>query len=368
MPHPSPCCLPILLLAAARAMAGDAVDGLKPGCWLEVPNSALASAAPAGVRPNVIAPWSGGAFDSTRDQLIVWGGGHGDYSGNEIYAFSLKTLAWTRVNEPSNPPAKDVAYAADGGPCSRHTYNYLQYLPAIDRFVSLGGAGFWQSGQTGTDHLDAFDFKTRKWSQLKPVPARAFGIGAFSAVDAATGHVWQHGAGGKCLILAEYAPEKDAWTTHGGQWTEGDNDFSYYLTAAIDAKRRLMYACGGGALWSWKLAPSGDIKAEAVAIAGDAEIVKAPSPGFEYHAASDRFIAWSGGADVFALDPATRVWSRLAPAAGNTVTPSKAAGNGTFGRFRYAPKRDVFVVVNSITENVFIYRLPKDGAPAKAKR
>src|SRR5688572_7463782 len=30
---------------------------------------------------------SGGSYDSTRNRMIVWGGGHGDYAGNEIYTF-----------------------------------------------------------------------------------------------------------------------------------------------------------------------------------------------------------------------------------------------------------------------------------------
>ncbi|HOX06499.1 MAG TPA: kelch repeat-containing protein [Planctomycetota bacterium] len=351
-------------LAAAEPIPGQ-VEGLKPGHWLRVAGSALQTVAPPSGAANVIDPWSGGAFDTKRDQLIVWGGGHGDYSGNEIYTFSLNTLKWTRVNNPSQPPAKDTAYAADGGPCSRHTYNYVQYLPAVDRFVSFGGAGFWQSGQTGTNHTDAFDFETRKWSKLADVPERAFGIGAFSAVDPNTGHAWQHGAGGKCLCLAEYLPDKNAWVARGGQWTEGENDFSYNLTAAVDSKRKLFVACGGGAMWTWNIAAEGALKGAKLETSGDNAIVKAASPGFEYHAKSDRMVAWSGGADVYLLNMDTKAWTKVAPSPGNTVTPTAAAKWGTFGRFRYSPNKDVFVVVNSISEDVFIYRLPAAGdAPA----
>ena len=34
------------------------------------------------------------------------------------------------------------------------------------------------------------------------------------------------------------------------------------------------------------------------------------------------------------------------------------AKNGTFGRFRYIPSKDRFILVNSVKQNVFIYRLP----------
>ena len=80
----------------------------------------------------VIAPWGGAAFDTTRNRLIVRGGGHGDYSGNEIYSFSLDTLTWTRLTGPgeSSPGAapKNTYYNDQGTPSSRHTYNCLQDL------------------------------------------------------------------------------------------------------------------------------------------------------------------------------------------------------------------------------------------------
>src|SRR5689334_9252707 len=82
---------------AARALdkatcdAPADVDALEAGQWCEVTGSHLDG---PGVRPEpsppgsqavgVIAPWSGGAFDRKRDRLVVWGGGHMDYAGNEV--------------------------------------------------------------------------------------------------------------------------------------------------------------------------------------------------------------------------------------------------------------------------------------------
>ncbi|MEK6578900.1 MAG: hypothetical protein AABZ55_06710, partial [Bdellovibrionota bacterium] len=37
----------------------------------------------------VTADWSSGVFDTARNRLIVWGGGHNGYLGNEIYALNL---------------------------------------------------------------------------------------------------------------------------------------------------------------------------------------------------------------------------------------------------------------------------------------
>ena len=44
-------------------------------------------------------------------------------------------------------------------------------------------------------------------------------------------------------------------------------------------------------------------------------------------------------------------------AAANTVTPTGASTQGTFGRFRYSPSKNVFVVVNSVDQDVYVYRL-----------
>ena len=50
---------------------------------------------------NVTEAWNSGVFDTTRNRLIVWGGGHRNYSGNEIYALDLNTLTMQRLTDPA---------------------------------------------------------------------------------------------------------------------------------------------------------------------------------------------------------------------------------------------------------------------------
>ena len=47
-----------------------------------------------------ITAWTGAAFDKRRQRLLVSGGGHNDYGGNEVYAFSLMDLKWLRLTDP----------------------------------------------------------------------------------------------------------------------------------------------------------------------------------------------------------------------------------------------------------------------------
>jgi hypothetical protein len=88
------------------------------------------------------------AWDSNRDQLVFWGGGHANYSGNEVYRFDARSGLWQRASLPSdvwNPLGDSQYFAVDGprnAPTSSHTYDNQEFLPQIDRFITFGGAKF----------------------------------------------------------------------------------------------------------------------------------------------------------------------------------------------------------------------------------
>jgi hypothetical protein len=58
------------------------------------------------------------------------------------------------------------------------------------------------------------------------------------------------------------------------------------------------------------------------------------------------------------LDPDDWRWTPYTPAPGNTADPGRPLSTGTYGRFRYVPGRDIFVLMNGVNRNVFVYRLP----------
>jgi hypothetical protein len=90
---------------------------------------------------------------------------------------------------------------------------------------------------------------------------------------------------------------------------------------------------------------------------GDTRLEGENAPGFEFDPVLNKFVGWDGGADVYTLDPDTWTWEKIAPASGNSVVPTAANRNGTYGRFRYVPAMNVYVAVNSVNESVYIYRL-----------
>ncbi len=106
----------------------------------------------------VVTAWSSMAWDSTRNDLLLWGGGHASHSGNEMYVWSGTTGTWSLGSLPS----KVLPASADGqpnlivdsaAPQASHTYNSNQYLPINDRFITFGGPAY--NDAKGFSVLDA---------------------------------------------------------------------------------------------------------------------------------------------------------------------------------------------------------------------
>lgn len=360
-----------LLSLFAGAVSAGPVEDLKPGEWYEVPDSRLDAVKPSPLPygysgiASVMNAWSGGAYDSKRDRLIVWGGGHMDYSGNEVYAFDITTLKWSRVTEPSADVGgvETSGVYPDGHPRARHTYNSIQYLPAIDRFCVFGAGALYPSGQTGSARTDCLDFATGLWE--RKADAKTYGIANFSAVDPVTGMVWA-GKG----TLTRFDPVADTWTKQ----TEYENDIEWtnYLTLEVDPKRRMLVGVGAGKVYQWDISdPAAVIPAQALTTTGGEDAITVGAPGLAYDPVGEQMVAWGGGPDVFTLDSRTKVWTRHARTGG--AMPTAPAVYGTYGRFRYAASKNVFVVVNKTDENVFFFKLTAGpglpmGTKAPAKR
>lgn len=95
---------------------------------MELPNtkirSVLPSVVPQGNPADLVVAWGGGTVDTARNRLLVWGGGHANYWGNEMYALDLPSLSIKRIIDPSPLTSQSNCQSAlpDGTPVSRHTY------------------------------------------------------------------------------------------------------------------------------------------------------------------------------------------------------------------------------------------------------
>ena len=116
--------------------------------WTPVPQRAQVDGMAFGSPRKIITAWASMTWDSNRSQLIIWGGGHANYAGNEVYRFDAADLRWHRASLPSavHAPFRRSAILHRGwranAPISSHTYDNQEFLPQLDRFITFGGASY----------------------------------------------------------------------------------------------------------------------------------------------------------------------------------------------------------------------------------
>jgi len=337
-----------------------AIAALRPGEWFEIPATKLRTVAPNpmpdGYFPYLVEAWSGGAYDTKRDRLVVWGGGHGDYAGNEVYAFDLKTFVWTRITDPSAYPSDDrfnkrhANVHPDGAPISRHTYDSIEYVPSRDAMLVAGGSTLWSEASWADPDSHLFDFAALRWSRSTACPVTSVAIVA--AHDAQSGRVYAYGSGG-ATKFAYWDSTSGAWSTLSSAWVGWPND-GHGHSAEVDPDSRTFVMVGRDGTWTVPLASTGT-GAQKLATTGSTAIESANYPGVGWDPTTKRIVAWHGGGTVYSLDVPSRVWTSRTTTVVNGSHPA-APSQGTHGRWRYCPLYKVFVVVNSVDGNVFAYR------------
>ncbi|MDH3533110.1 MAG: fibronectin type III domain-containing protein, partial [Gammaproteobacteria bacterium] len=327
--------------------------------WYEIPNTQLRAVCADVLFPevrgstgcwSVTGAWSGGVMDTARNRLIIWGGGHSNYAGNEVYALNLDTLTLVRLNDPSTPIRDGCSNGrtyADGKPVSRHTYNHLAYLPAQDAMFAWGGS-MWQCGTQGDDAW-LLNFPSLSWTKISSASGpvgNVFAIGA--AYDPNTGFVYAT----NWTSLSSYNPSTDTWTVRSGA---GIGE----VAAVIDPVRKKYFmheASHGSTLYWYDISkPTGSVSLQSAPTTGCSSFLgngRAYGVGMEYDPVQDRIVGWNGGDTVYILNPDTLSCTTVSYPGGPSAHPL-----GTYGRFRYSPNLNVFVVCNDVDENCSTLRL-----------
>jgi len=330
-----------------------------PG-WHEIPDTKLApncpNPSPGGTTgcAAVISAWNGGIADTKRNRLILWGGGHGDYYGNEVYALDLVAKKMVRLTDPSPVDSVSTCPEAypDGRPSSRHTYNGLAYIADMDKMFAFGGSkancGF-MSASTWT-----LDLRNLQWQSVIPrdryAPTGA--PGAVADYDPASGTIYLSDTAGFYRYDPSAQEYKRLATFHG---------VDYHLSGIAVPERRLFLMMGGpGQLWEVDLGPRSkhtpnDWSGRAH---GCEKLLKAAYPGLAYDPVQGVVVGWAGGDSVILFDPARMSCTEKSFPGG----PGTPQPNGTNGRFRYFPALGAFVLVNDWKQNAYSLRLTRAGA------
>jgi len=337
--------------------------------WFRVPNSKLRSVCPPFGQnydfpercQDVIRGWSGGIADTARNRLIIWGGGHNGYYGNELYSFDLSSLKIKRLNDPS-PITPCKAATSDGKANSRHTYGALAYIAHADRLFVFGGAWACPEGKVANDTW-TLDLAALRWTRMDPTKGgapRPSMSGAIAAYDIITRKVFLHDRN----ALWSYDYDRNMYTL-----LNPNAENTLHTNAVIDPKRRLFITFGDRRVTAYGIAPGSDYKQQdwSAQVAGCAALADSSSPGLAYDAAQDRIVGWPNFGDtVYLFNPDSK---SCTPRTFTDGPPNSAhedshpSTNGTFGRFQYFPALDVFVVWNDWDIDVHTLRLAAPSAP-----
>jgi hypothetical protein len=366
-------CTLLILFTAIFLFPGHTIgrgsdEAAKPG-WHAVPHSSLESVCPAetaaydfrGRCKYVIAAWSGGVADTNLNRLIIWGGGHADYAGNEVYAFDLNSLNMQRLNDPSpvNATSQCVETLSDGKPNSRHTYAGLACIAHANRMFSFGGSlngcGFF-GNETWT-----LDLSTLTWKNMKPQGGPPAALpGAIADYDPNSRKVFLHDT----RNFWEYDYDANRYRKIGP-----DQNLDYHMNGVIDPKRKMFFAIGaagsaGGGLKAISIGSGSNYSMRdwtTQATATCEPLLKSGYPGLAYDSTLDRIVGWPNFGDVvYLFDPDTKSCATESFPGGPPDSSHQGGpktSNGTYGRLRYFPTKDVFVLVNDAGNDAYILRL-----------
>jgi len=373
--------------------------------WAQVPSTLLSSVNPGysdiqgGTgQPAVESAWGGAFVDNNRNCMIITGGGHSDYYGDEVYAvcftspttatvvvmhgpahgttFDSQLVGWSSpqvgggaANNANCPEAVTDSSGSGLAPNARHTYNEIFYLPNLDFYWYMGGglSGTFVSGPSNCGNFDdgvwAYNPNTASgspWTQLPQTvhtttaTAGDVAIAGFNDADHNI-YLYQNNAGTFWKASLD-TTSGNLSTAANVNWTSitapsgapcpNDN-----MGSAIDVSRQLLVCAGGNWLGAINLSTAAVTNDSAAS--GCSVPANATAPGIDYDPVLQLIIIWAGGNTVYEYNATAHTCTAMAFTGG----PGTALPNGTYGRFKYLPGIGAHVVANGTTTNIYTLTL-----------
>jgi hypothetical protein len=367
--------------AALLLMAQDPGCAIEPeeeveelaGQWTELEDTDLRSVCPPNdfggttydffsFCPAVTTAWNSGTFDTLRNRLIVWGGGHNDYYGNEIYAIDLGSASSSRLNDPGVPVAtSDPQESIVGGTQanSRHTYDGLQFLEDTGSLFVFGG---YLAGPNGSFSQGTwtFDFQTLTWSLKSPTGNIPRAVSPRTAYDPLTGYVY-----------ASDGIDFYRYDRTGNSWLKLNSSAASLVSSrsqVIDPIHRKFALIGNGIVQVYSIAGGSTYTPQTLSVTGCPALTNAIIPGIAFHPTTETIVGWAGGTSVYSLDLETGDCTTIVGTVqtGSTAPPTTPFANGTYDRFSYSPNEDAFVLYQAMTANAWTLRIQESDAPTNS--
>jgi len=333
--------------------------------WHAIANTSLQSVCPANGFggsgygfsdncPNVTAAWNSGAWDSLRNRLYVWGGGHADYAGNELYAIDLDNGSRTRLTDPSVPVAGSCVEGLTNptAPNSRHTYGGLTYDENADRVIVVSGSLACATANSSIG-IWAYNPTANTWQNMGTFASLTSGFtandieGTTIAYDSVSASVWIDTR----IALFQYVFATNTLTSRNDQ---GGHYRGQDLYGYIDRKARKFHVLGGGEHHIWNITTPTSVPAPTNGATNTC--TTAAWPGLAYDYDFYQLVCWPGGNSIYRYNDAANTWTTVTFSGG----PSPMA-NGTYGRFAYSQTEHAFVVYNDMSANLSALRTVAAG-------
>lgn len=420
------------LVATARAEPDlsrllDALRATPEGEWVRVNENSFNSVwTPTYLRPlvgpspappsKIIEAWSGFAWDSNRGDLIIYGGGHANYAGNDVYRWRGTTGLWERASLPSqitlDGAGQDVTVdGPDYAPVSAHTYDNNVFLPNIDRFLTFGGAKYAASGPYTRDRGDGTARRTGPYAfdPARAHPNKVGGLtgshvkreGAFPEIIG--GEMWQNrdmyatigvpnSDPGGFIETATAVTEENGYDVVYVTGTRGSSQqhlykytvraaddptfdtmsrvgtyfqsFSGQGAGAYDSKLKLFVRTAGSQFLYWNLNTPGGSNGNKVFVPAvtAGSFTLNTMFGMDYDQARDRYLLWRGDGRVWVLKSpgsiSTSGWTIAQQPTPQLPIPSgDHGGRGVLGKWKYIAQLDAFMgLLDPTVGSVWLYK------------
>jgi len=378
-----------VITGRASAEAGDKsnvpawVTAQAAGTWGVIPGTALSAVDPdpgrtaaytgSSGQPAIVTAWGSAWLDPETGEQCTFGGGHGDYFGNEFYRrlLGVASPAWARVSEPSNLGSYSAGTAtaySDGRLRSTHVYNAAVWVPGVGP-VMAGLSSRSTDGGHGSSALIFFNRSdgSSVLSSADTNSGSGTGIAAcFDGTRGTQGSVWMRRLGTSVIQRHDVAADTradvgvvQAWNGQCSLAAHPSGDYLLVGNGDSDQGQSVtggwcVFDCADGTYYfpTFTGTVSGGLEP------GRCQPVWVPALGC--------FCAWDNTTDRTRIttftpgaNPRTGGWTIgfLSVDPGNAVTPSAAAPNGTFGRFAWWANAGVFVVFNSAGEAGYFFKV-----------
>ena len=382
--------------------------------WTPVSQRAQVDGVALGSPRKIIAAWSSMTWDPNRHHLIIWGGGHANYAGNDVYRFDAADLRWHRASLPSavEPLFDDRRFfTVDGAlnaPISSHTYDNQEFLPQLDRFITFGGASYnagrifvlddgvtktgpylWDPSRADANMVGGLDGSQvdpnvtggRMWTNRNAIAVN--GTGARrpdSFVNGTSAYVLEQGV--ESILVTESPqnggdlfryqipslanPALDRWELIG----PGLRSYSDQGAGAYDPVRRLylrtakMGTSYGIVMWNVATPGLANNPIKFVPPNFNGQFVLSKLHGMDFDSQRSVFVLWNGDGRIWYLKPpasgpafSATGWTVTEAPVSGTSSPALTAGTGVLGKWKYLASHDVMLGLGDGFEGqVWIYK------------